>query len=262
MEALELFRQAEDAEGISDMLELAALHTLGSGHLNEAVEELGQVAALFENSGRLLRIAQPRCLLGMCLVMEGRAPEAFAETQQALELSLTLGHAEGIALARAMTSVVLVVQERPEDAIEAANIAVSMARELSHTELIAISELALGLALEAGDDLSGAEQAFLESIEAAKKVPTFLSFAAARLCRLLVHRGDLERAERYVSTALESASPFAAFEGRLAQAELAAARGDQDAAAIAADALRVAIAEGHQLSVPRLTELAGQKLSA
>jgi DNA-binding SARP family transcriptional activator/tetratricopeptide (TPR) repeat protein len=262
MEALALFREVEDAEGIADMLELKALHTLGSGHLKEAGEELGQVRALFENSGKLLRIGQPRCLLGMCLVMEGRAEEALAETQQALGLSRALGHPEGIALAQATTSMVLVVLGRVDEAVEAAKSAVATARELSHTELTAISLLSRGLALEAANDLPAAEQAFLESLEAARKVPTFLSFAAARLCRLLVHRGELERAERYVSTALESASPFALFEGRLAQAELAAARGDPEAAAIAAEALRVAIAEGHLMSVPRLSELAGEMLSA
>lgn len=261
-EALELFRAVEDAEGVADMLELKALHTLGSGHLNDAVEELAKVVALFENSGRLLRIAQPRSLRGVALVMQGRFEEALAELEQALELSRSLGHPEGLALASAGRAIVAAALGRVEEAIEGAEAALKTARRLRHAELTSISLLALGLAHESARDFAPAEKAFIECIAGAKNVPTFLSFAAARLARVLASRGELEAAQRYTSMAMEAGSPFALFEARLAQAELAAARGDPEAPAIAAEALRTAIQEGHHLSAPRLTELTQKPVSA
>jgi hypothetical protein len=60
-----------------------------------------------------------------------------------------------------------------------------------------------------------------------------------------------------VHRALTEGPALAQYEARLARAELACARRRPEAAAIAADAARLARAGGHLASVPRLEELGG-----
>jgi hypothetical protein len=72
---------------------------------------------------------------------------------------------------------------------------------------------------------------------------------------VLIARGHLDEAESLLPQALDVGPPFCRFEGLLAQAELAAARGDSDAQDLATSALRFAEAGGYLLIAPRLREL-------
>lgn len=256
-QALELYRSIEDAHGVADILELRALHTLSCGHLNECVIELGRVVTLFQDSGKLLRVGQPRTLRSFALCLQGRADEAMLEMDEVLELETALGHAEGVALAHAGRSLSSLGLGRIEEATEAATLSVAVARNLEHRELTAVAFFVLGLALSGSDDPRGAEDAFGECITQSQGLPMFLSMAAARLATLMVSQGKLPEAQGYVAQAVGQAPPFSQFEVRLAEAELAAALGDPAAPGLAARALEISRAEGHQMSIPRLVELAG-----
>lgn len=102
-----------------------------------------------------------------------------------------------------------------------------------------------------------AENAFMECIGQAQGLPMFMSMGAAHLALLKVAQGKLNEASMWVEQAAAGAPPFSQFEVRLAQSELAAALNDPNAAAVAAEALKIAINEGHQVSIARLSELAG-----
>ncbi|MGQ0678108.1 MAG: BTAD domain-containing putative transcriptional regulator [Actinomycetota bacterium] len=256
-EALELYRSLEDAHGVADILELQALHTFTSGHLDRAAQELGWVASLFENSGKLLRIGQPRSLRCITLCMQNRPDQALAEMNDVLQLEINLGHAEGIALAHAGRSAALIGLRRVGEANLAATLALDASRALHHKELTALALFVRGLALTMSGDLAGGEESLQECIEESAGLPMYLSMAAARLSTLKIVLGKPEEARRCLAEALAWANPFSMYEARLAQAELAAALGDHEAPALAAHALEVAQEHGHHLSIPRLSELAG-----
>ncbi len=87
-------------------------------------------------------------------------------------------------------------------------------------------------------------------------MPLYASMVAARLAMVLIARGDLQAAEPLVARALAEAFPSNRPEAELARAELAAARGAADAAAIAREALALAEQVGYTVIVPRLRQLA------
>src|SRR6185503_10594132 len=80
----------------------------------------------------------------------------------------------------------------------------------------------------------------------------------ARCALVAVALGRLEDAERAVHRALVTGPPLGHYEAGWAQVELAAARGTDDCAALAAAAWHRAGAGGHLASVPRLAALAGR----
>ncbi len=75
---------------------------------------------------------------------------------------------------------------------------------------------------------------------------------------MAVALGRLDDAARSVERALAVGPPLGHYEARWAQVELAAARGADDCAALAAAAWHQAGAGGHLASVPRLAELAAR----
>lgn len=84
-------------------------------------------------------------------------------------------------------------------------------------------------------------------------MPIFAPVAAARLACALVAGGELASADALVAKAMAEATPVTRYDARLARA--AVARGDPEAAGIAAEALSLAEAGGHLLSAVRLKEL-------
>lgn len=87
-------------------------------------------------------------------------------------------------------------------------------------------------------------------------MPMIVGWASALLASVLVARGRTAEAAPLIAHALHAGPPLARYDARLAQAELARARGDPDATALALRALQAARAGGHGLSVPALERLA------
>jgi hypothetical protein len=65
----------------------------------------------------------------------------------------------------------------------------------------------------------------------------------------------------WVAYALATGPPLGHYEARLAEVELAAARGDPRAAALAVAAREQALAGGHRVSAARLVELGRERKS-
>ncbi|MGH3518273.1 MAG: tetratricopeptide repeat protein, partial [Haloechinothrix sp.] len=255
-EALRLFSQVGDAHGIADVLDARAMATFLDGRNQEAVSAFDRVARMFEDAGDLLRVVTPRSTRGHGLVFLGQPGRALRETEQALELARSLDYPEGVSYALWHRSESLSGLGRVDEAVNVAREAIEVAQRLGHRSWTVSAHRALGVALHARGDLDAAEDAFRAALELATHWPLFASWAAARIAMIRVARGDPAGAEPYVTRALGQGPPLAHYEARLARAELAAARHEPDASAIARDALARAEEGGHLVAVARLTELA------
>jgi DNA-binding SARP family transcriptional activator len=255
-EALSLFEEIGDARGIAGVLDARATALLGQGRIREAVEAFGNVARLFRDSGTLTRVGTVTTNRGMGLVFMDLAREGLEAIDEALALEQMLGNVEGEMWALGIRSLALSTLGRPKEATESAEASYVIVRRLGHRELTAGYPLMLGIACQAAGDLEGARAFFRQCRELAGQMPIFASWSGARLASVLIAQGDLAAAESCVNRALAEAIPLTEYEARLARAELAVARGDPEAHAIATEALELAEAGGHLLSAGRLTQLA------
>ena len=90
---------------------------------------------------------------------------------------------------------------------------------------------------------------------AGESLTLFASWAAAQRALVALAAGSTAGVADVVAHALAIGPPLGHYEARLAEVELAAARGDPRTAALAAAARERAVAGGHLASVGRLTEL-------
>jgi tetratricopeptide (TPR) repeat protein len=140
--------------------------------------------------------------------------------------------------------------------------ALGIATRLGHRGWTATSWRAVGVAAQAAGELDEALHAFQESLAVSEHLDLFASWAAARAALVLLALGEPERAAPLVGRALSLGPRLGHFEGRLAQAELAAATDDPQAAEIAGNALALADGGGAVQGRARLAELAGAALPA
>ena len=257
--ALVLFRGLGDGAGVARILDGRAMAAFLDGRISEAVGLFGRIAALFEDSGDLLRVVTPRSTRGHGLVFHAEPEAGLAETSAALQLATDLGTPEGRAYALWHRSEALSALGRHLEAEADAREALRVAREVGHRGWTATAWRALGIALQGQERLDGAAAAFGESAQTAGETLTlFASWAAARCALVAVALGRLDDAERAVQRALATGPPLGHYEARWAQVELAAARRTDDFSALAAAAWHRAGAGGHLASVPRLAALAGR----
>jgi len=256
--ALALQRALGDGPGVARILDARAMATFLDGRITDAVALFGRAAALFEDSGDLLRVITPRSTRGHGLVFAARPEEGLTETTAALQLAGDLASPEGRAYALWHRSEALSALHRAEEAETDAREALRIARAVAHRGWTTTAWRALGIALQEQGHLDEAGAAFGESGRVAGETLTlFASWAAARCALVAVALGRLSDAAPSVARALALGPPLGQYEARWAQVELAAARGADETAALAAAAWHAAGAGGHRASVLRLAELAG-----
>ncbi len=255
-EALTLFEESGDAHGVADILDGRAMGRFLAGDITGALDAFDRVARLFEDAGDLLRVVTPRSTRGHALVFAARPDLAVTDATEALELARTLGHPEYQSYVLWHRSEALAALGRHDEARANAEEALAIAQAIDHRGWTATGLLALGVAMQAAEELGGAEDAFARSLALSEHLSLFASWASARIATIRIARRDLSAAEPFVVRALREGPGLAQFEARLARAELAAARDEPDAVVIARDALARAEAGGHLASVARLTALA------
>lgn len=256
--ALELYQERHDAAGAARILDGRAMATFLDGRIPAALELFSQVADLLTDSGDLLHVVTPASTAGHALVFGADPAAGLVRTTAALELARSLGHAEGVTYALWHRSEALAALGDADEAAGCAREALAVAGRIEHRGWTATALRALGIALRTGGDLPGAAEAFRRSLDTASGGLTlFSSWAAAQLALTVLAGGDLAAAGPLVHRALTEGPALAQYEARLARAELACARRRPEAAAIAADAARLARAGGHLASAPRLEELVG-----
>jgi DNA-binding SARP family transcriptional activator/tetratricopeptide (TPR) repeat protein len=258
--ALALHRTLGDGPGVARILDGRAMATFLDGRITEAVTLFGRVATLFEDSGDLLRAVTPRSTRGHGLVFGARPDEGLAETTAALQLADELDTPEGRAYALWHRSEALSALGRTDEAEAEAREALRVARAVDHRGWTATAWRALGIALQGQARLDEAGVAFGESARLAGETLTlFASWAAARCALVAVTLRRLDDAVPLIARALAVGPPLGHYEARLAQVELAAARGADETAGLAAAAWHAAGAGGHLASLSRLAELCGHR---
>jgi hypothetical protein len=230
--------------------------TFLEGHVGEAIDAFDRVARLFRDAGELLRTGTPRSTRGHALVFAGRPDEGLADIEEALALERTLGHVEGESYALWHRAEALAALGRPDAAEASARDALAIAERLGHREWTAASLRGLGIALEAGGEIDAAIEIHQRGVAASEGMPLFRTWAAARLAACRTKAGRLDDAASAFALATPDKAPLAAYEVRLADAELRAARGDVDAQSFADSAAALAEDGGHLASAHRLRSLA------
>jgi DNA-binding SARP family transcriptional activator len=260
--ALELFEANGDARGAAGILDGRAMATFLGGRIREAADAFDRVARLFRDAGELLRVGTPRSTRGHALVFLARAEEGLGDVMEALALERELGHAEGESYALWHEAEALAALGRGEEAVDSAAAALAIAERIRHREWTAASLRGLGIALESTGTIDEAIDAHRRGLAASEGLPLFETWAAARLASCLVRAGRLDEAEDALSRARPELAPLGAYECRLAEAELRAARGADDTASFAADAAEIAEDGGHVASAIRLRGLGSGQPSA
>ncbi len=256
-EALRLFELCCNPRGIADVLDVRAMQAAMAGRLGEAVESLGRAARLFQDCGDLIRVIWPLGTRGAVLGWMLQGEEGLKDIDEALELARSLRHQEAESYCLMERSLTLTSLGRGAEAVACAEEAVDIAERIGHAEWTAAGLLAMGGGYAEAGEMAPAEEVLRRSLDLSERrhLPHLASWAAARLALVLIARGDLQGAEAFVTRALSTGTPVAHYEGRLAEAELAAARDDAQAGAIAAAALAQAESGGHLDSARRLRAL-------
>jgi hypothetical protein len=254
--ALQLYQSLGDAAGVARVLDGQAMATFLAGRITEGVQVFGRVAALFADTGELLKVITPRSTRGHGLVFAARPADGLAETSAALALATELDAPEGRAYALWHRSEALSGLARWAEAEADAREALRIARTIDHRGWTATSWRAIGIALTGQHRLDAAARAFAASADAAgDSLTLFASWAASRGADVAIRRGRLHEAAVLVERALALGPPLGHYEARLSRVQLAAARGDADLAALAADARALARAGGHAVTTPQLAAL-------
>ncbi|HKC29378.1 MAG TPA: tetratricopeptide repeat protein, partial [Jatrophihabitans sp.] len=256
-EALSLYQRLGDATGTARILDGRAMATFLDGRISRGVELLRRAADMFEDAGDLVHVITPRSTAGHGLVFAGEPAAGLALTKAAHELATTLGNPEGQTYALWHTAEALASLQRSDDAHAAATEALEIASRIGHRGWTATAWRALGIAQQAVGDLDAALGSFRRSLDASAHLNLFTCWAAARCALVLVALGRLDEAAPLVSRARSEGPPLGQFEARLAEVELACARGDAEVADLARSALRLADDAGMRQHRARLAALAG-----
>ena len=256
-QALRLYRHLGDAGGAARLIDGRAMATFLDGRISDAVDEFDRAASLFQDAGELLRVITPRSTRGHGLVFLARPAEGLAESSAALRLARELDAPEGRSYALWHRSEALSALGRHAEAEADAREALDVAIRCGHRGWTATAYRALGIALQTRGALDEAVRAFEASAATAgDDLALFAAWAAARAATVAVAQGRLSDADELVRSALATGPPLARYEARLAAVELALARDDPAAPALAGQAEAEARAGGHLVSAERLTALA------
>ena len=256
-EALALYEQLGDANGMARIIDARAMAQFLDGDVRGGEAALRRAADLFEDSGDLVRVVTPRSTGGHALMFAGYAEQGLVQVSAALELARMLGHPEGQAYALWHRAETLASLGREEAAAEAAE-ALAVATRIRHRGWTATAWRAVGLAAQQSGDLEEALRAFRRSLELSEHLGLFACWAAARAALVLVSLGAPREAVPLVQRALSEGPPLGHYEARWAQVEVAAALGDVAAPVLAREALARLQTGGVRQGRERLAALATQ----
>jgi len=250
-------------------------HLLDGGHGGDEGGGLGRVAQRHRALGEVAAVGVLPLVVGLDLdagrqpekgigvgacghgrMFSGPPTEGLVDTQEALDLARRLGYAEGEAMVLWHHAEVLAACGHAEEALTAAESGVELARQLGHRGATVMTLLGLGVARLACGDFEGSDAAFEECIDnSGDQLTLFGGWSHARLALPILDRGRIGDAALHVAQALSRGPELSQYEARFAQCTLAVTRGDEESATLVDDALRRAVAGGHETSASRLREL-------
>ena len=200
--------------------------TFLDGRITEAVATFGRVARLFVDSGELLRAVTPRSTRGHGLVFAGEPAEGLAETSAAVRLARELDTAEGQAYALWHRSEALSALGRLDEAEADAREALAVPGTPDTAAGPRPRTARSASRCRRSGELDEAAAAFAASAEAAGSRSRCSRRGRRRGGRWWRSpRGIDGGGGRSVAHALAVGPPLGHYEARLAEVELAAARG-------------------------------------
>ena len=251
-EALALFEQLGDDEGVANILDGRAMATFLDGRIADGVDAFERVAELFAASGTLARVITPRSTRGHGLVLMARPEEGLADAETALAIAEDLGEREAEAYASWHVAEALAALGRPDEAVAYAERSLAIAEDLRHREWTAAALRALGLAYRSAGETDLAEMAHRRGVETSEGMPLFRTWHAAGLAITLLDTGRIEEARRWVEEGVAGGPRLGLFEARLAAVRLAFATGDPEAEVRARELVTDAEAAGYHVVVQQL----------
>jgi tetratricopeptide (TPR) repeat protein len=251
-EALALFEQLGDDEGVANILNGRAMATFLDGRIADGVGAFERVAELFAASGTLARVITPRSTRGHGLVLMARPEEGLADAETALAIAEDLGEREAEAYASWHVAEALAALGRPDEAVASAERSLAIAEDLRHREWTAAALRALGLAYRSAGETDLAEMAHRRGVETSEGMPLFRTWHAAGLAITLLDTGRIEEARRWVEEGVAGGPRLGLFEARLAAVRLAFATGDPEAEVRARELVTDAEAAGYHVVVQQL----------
>lgn len=250
--------QAGEVRGQARLLYWQAMVGYTSGRLREAAARLANLADLPVIPAEMLWLWSPRATRGHVLAFLGEPQAGLAEIEENLAWAEDARYPAVRSECLWRRSEALAFAGRAAEAAESAEMALAIAAGIGHTAWTSAALRGLGIAWDTAGRPDRAEQAFRHSVHAAQAHPFLAAWASARLGACLARQGRPREAAPHVHAALSASPSLTRIEARWAQAELLAARGeDQACRAAATRALRAAENAGYVILLPRLGELAG-----
>ncbi|WP_225732012.1 MULTISPECIES: BTAD domain-containing putative transcriptional regulator [unclassified Nocardia] len=254
--ARQLLELGGDPNGAARVVYWRSMANFMTGRIMRAERHLDALVDLPLLPDELLRLWNPRAARGYLKVLMAQPHSALVDIEAALAWAAAVDHPVvrccGLRL-RGEASIALGDLDR---ALEDAQTGLAIAQHMGHAEETAAALRTIGMMWQARAELDRAEQAFRASLDAARAVPLYAGWAAARLGLVLVRQGRHAEAAPLIEDAVQHRIPLVRHEGRWAYAELLSARKDAAARTVARDALDTARSSGHLALVRHLAELA------
>lgn len=276
-EALEIFRDAEDQNGIAETLDLLGLTNEIAGNLLQAYADLSESVALFRKLGNqpqlISSLAELSSLgetyLGNTMVT---APltlgDMTALVEQARVLARHIGLRSGEAYAQTMLGLYRGYYGEYDSALQLARRSLQLTKEIEHAQWNCFAHNLLGWLYLDLFSLADAQRESERAVSLAQQIGSsiFVYCTSQALAATYIAQHDLERAEAVLNVAL-GANPFTniTYTKRLAIAalgELALAKADAARALEIADELiRSAVNLTPETVIPRLWLLRANALT-
>lgn len=142
-EALEVFEELDDQEGIAETLDFLGMSAMMSSDAKSGAEYYGQATQLLRSIGGKQRLASALITSGLMyggtktetiVSLDGTPEEALVELDEAMELARELGWRSGEAYALWTRSFVLNSLGRLDEAHESGRMSLDLAQEIKHVQ--------------------------------------------------------------------------------------------------------------------------------
>lgn len=163
-------------------------------------QEALQIAELSGNTHvRMLAVSG----YGYCLTIQGRLREAEAQCQKAIEAvrGLPGGQSPAVAQVYSILSEIHLERDEIDKGLETAQRGLHIGERWDQADTLTLNYISLGSALVRAGDLDGAKRAVERARQAGENVSSWFKLIIANQeARIMLARGNLEAAERWVQT--------------------------------------------------------------
>lgn len=169
--ALRIWQQLGDNHNCAAILSYLGSILHRQGHLNEALERLGESIRIFEGAGDLPALAEALTSMGMVLFEKAEWYFATQCHHRCLQIENALSNIRGQAICFNNLGLLMRVQGKYEEALSYHQSALTLSGQINDKRGIVYSNSYLGLNYLAQGELSAARKHFSAAKKLAKKIP-------------------------------------------------------------------------------------------